>query len=316
MFNNASRNRTPFILVLLCFVLVFAVSCDENWITGSSSSGSVNELPSNGDNPKDKGNSGHDEIDLPLLNNVNEVLLIGNSHTHYNGGIDTYITALLNEIHPDTDYHIERCTEGGIGLIQHMVRDSTIDAINSRDWDVIVLQDHSIFTIEHYTWFVVGVRNMDAMVDSVGARSMLFMTWGKEWRPGMIDTVSVCYELMGKKVGAWVSPVGLVWAKVLEERPDIELYDPDGSHASMGGTWLATCVLFSSIFDESPQGHAVMDANVVPVEHQLYLAETAWTSVQEYNRRVHAPDRVTKGKQPVPQPPDDFQPFELPVSGN
>ena len=68
--------------------------------------------------------------------------------------------------------------------------------------------------------------------------------------------------------------------------------------------------------DRAAFSRLARDANVVPVEHQLYLAETAWTFVQEYNRRVHVPDRSTTGLPPVPQPPDDFQPLELPVSGN
>ena len=51
-----------------------------------------------------------------------------------------------------------------------------------------------------------------------------------------------------------MAPVGLAWQQVRREHPEIGLWDPDGSHPSRAGTYLAACVLYATLFGESPEG--------------------------------------------------------------
>ena len=50
------------------------------------------------------------------------------------------------------------------------------------------------------------------------------------------------------------APVGRVWDRVMKEHPEINLYQPDGSHPSPAGAYLAACVLYATVYGESPEG--------------------------------------------------------------
>ena len=50
------------------------------------------------------------------------------------------------------------------------------------------------------------------------------------------------------------APVGRAWDRVMKDHPEINLYQPDGSHPSPAGAYLAACVLYATIYGESPEG--------------------------------------------------------------
>ncbi|MBK9629341.1 MAG: hypothetical protein IPO56_17065 [Flavobacteriales bacterium] len=50
---------------------------------------------------------------------------------------------------------------------------------------------------------------------------------------------------------AYTAPVGVAWKQVRDTHPLINLYAADGSHPSVEGTYLAACVFYCTIFQES-----------------------------------------------------------------
>jgi len=76
---------------------------------------------------------------------------------------------------------------------------------------------------------------------------------------------------LAKETGATVIPVGRVWEKVRSIRPDIQLFDKDGSHPSPAGTYLTACVVYTVLSGKSPIG---LPARVVTQDRnneKLYL---------------------------------------------
>jgi len=53
---------------------------------------------------------------------------------------------------------------------------------------------------------------------------------------------------------AMVAPVGIAFARSMNLDSTLNLYSPDNSHPSMQGTYLAACVFYASIFQNSPVG--------------------------------------------------------------
>ncbi len=49
-----------------------------------------------------------------------------------------------------------------------------------------------------------------------------------------------------------VAPVGVAWARVRRQYPALNLYNPDGSHPSLEGSYLAACVMYTSFFVRQP----------------------------------------------------------------
>ena len=50
-----------------------------------------------------------------------------------------------------------------------------------------------------------------------------------------------------ERIGALLAPVGENWWKYQESRPDMEMYDRDGAHASQAGSGFAAGVIWEAI---------------------------------------------------------------------
>ena len=206
------------------------------------------------------------------------VLFIGNSYTYYNN-----YPMMLKEIAWYEGHHLD-CTfytHGGYTMKQHLADKVSREAVEVGGFDYAFLQDQSAHALRigsSADQDVVGY--MGKMVDRVKefspkAKCIIEMTWGR--RDGdngiktskkLVDLYNACphyftsYEAMQKgltdnniamaqKVGAGISPVGIAWAIVRRERPDINLYVKDGSHPSYAGSYLAAAVGYLTLFPES-----------------------------------------------------------------
>ncbi len=82
-----------------------------------------------------------------------------------------------------------------------------------------------------------------------GVEPVVYMTWAEKRFPEnqqkMIDTC----EKLARDHGTLLAPIGCVWQKVQQERPDIELYHTDGEHAGPYGDFLIAAVLCSLFAD-------------------------------------------------------------------
>jgi hypothetical protein len=56
---------------------------------------------------------------------------------------------------------------------------------------------------------------------------------------------------------------------------------PDREHTSIYGTYLATCIVFATIYDRDPSGFAYVPSGVT-VEEAAFLQRIAWQTVQDY----------------------------------
>ena len=57
------------------------------------------------------------------------------------------------------------------------------------------------------------------------------------------------------------------------------LHDKDGSHPTLAGSYLAACVFFAVLFDETPVGIPAELNGLTPADVRL-LQTTAWETVQ------------------------------------
>jgi hypothetical protein len=81
----------------------------------------------------------------------------------------------------------------------------------------------------------------------------------------MQSQLEVGYRTIGDELGATVAPVGLAWQEAVQTKPDVALWDADGSHPALPGSYLAACVLYTTLFGKSPEGldyHASLPAEV------------------------------------------------------
>ena len=183
-----------------------------------------------------------------------KVLFVGNSYTYF-----WNLSSLVELMARDRGLAMEtrHSTSGGVSLGIHWRGErelETRERIGSGEYDAVILQDHSMRAIEHPDSLMhFGELFIDEILQA-GARPYLYLTWARRWNPLMQDQISRTYRQLGKEKNAEVVPVGIAWELARSLRPDLELYDPDGSHPSISGTYLTACVFFAALTGQSPVG--------------------------------------------------------------
>ena len=153
----------------------------------------------------------------------------------------------------------------------------------------MVLQEQSIVPAleqSRTSYMYPAARTLVTWIRNSGAEPVFFMTWGHQnGEPtfGIHDYGSMQGALMSgymtiaDELSAAVAPVGSAWQEVLQLDTGIELWQSDGSHPTESGTYLAACVFYAAIFQESPQGLSYTAG--IPEETAQTLQSVATTVV-------------------------------------
>ncbi len=216
---------------------------------------------------------------------LDKVLFIGNSFTYYNNGLHghfrrlTFAAGLFTRENSRTRI----ATISGGHLPEH--EGGFEHVLGTDDWDVVVLQGHSLGPIGEETAepFRRTARKFARIAREHDTRPVFFMTWAYSDRPEMTAQLDEAYTGIGRELDATVVPVGLAFAAVTTARPEIELRTADARHPSLAGTYLAACTFFAVLHGQSPEG-LDYDAGLGE-ETALYLQRAAWRAVQTYKKR-------------------------------
>ena len=194
------------------------------------------------------------------------ILFIGNSFTFVNGGLDKQLKGLV----PTTE---AVCIAlGGYTLGKHWADGNAILKIHESKWDYVILQEQSQLPVINQKEFYDYVRKFDEEIRSSGAKTILLMTWERpdSRKFGVTtDNIAAAYTAIGKELGVKVAPAGLAFARSIFNKPELTLYSQDG-HPTMEGTYLAACVLYQTIFENSPVGNPYSEQSI-PAEMRSYL---------------------------------------------
>ena len=110
-------------------------------------------------------------------------------------------------------------------------------------------------------WFTSKEATRSVM--NAGGETLLYMTWGRQ--KGLAEEGFKDYDSMqarltegyleiAKELNLRVAPVGEAWKAALRIDPNLELWQGDGSHPTLEGTYLTACVFYSTLYQQSPAG--------------------------------------------------------------
>ena len=197
-----------------------------------------------------------------------QVLFIGNSYTYMND-----LPELINQIAISKGNSLiyESHTPGGSTLMQHASNSNVQSLLNATEWDYVILQEQSQnpsfppsqVASQVYPYaesLCEDIREANPCTEPV-----FFMTWGREngdsqncasYPPictyeGMQDRLTESYTEMAQNNESLLAPIGIAWKNIREQHPEINLYSSDGSHPSIQGSYLAACVFYAILFDDS-----------------------------------------------------------------
>lgn len=173
------------------------------------------------------------------------VLFLGNSYTYYNhlaGLVEGFARAAGGR-----PVEARSVTLGGATL-ETLYRDTgALSVLRHGKWDVVVLQEQSTLGVHLHngdavinlpTAFHTWARVWDGEIRARGARTVFLQTWARRGRREQQPHLNWSYAAIAKELDAGLIPAGMAFQLV----DGIELHQPDGSHPSAAGSYLAACV--------------------------------------------------------------------------
>ena len=217
------------------------------------------------------------------------ILFIGNSLTYRQDGIYTHLEKLAASTDPPCILQTEKSVKGGATLKTHWERPEPREAIIKADCDVVVLQED--LPEINVSYFQEYARRFVLEIRKAKSRPILLMAWYYP-RLGWISTAEIARAHLdiAKELNVEVAPVGLAWQRSIKKRSDLDLYVADHEHASIYGTYLATCVVYATLFGRSPVGLCYTPSGISTVD-AVFLQYTAWETCQKWKRRF--PSKTT-----------------------
>lgn len=225
-----------------------------------------------------------------------KVLFVGNSYTYF---WNLPLSVMTMAESQNIDLQTRQSTAGGVNLGQHWRGEKkleTLSILKAGEFDAIVLQDHSLQAIRYPDSLMYYGRKLQEILAPSGADIYLYLTWAREWDPYMQDSITIGYKSLAQAIDASIVPVGPAWARARSLRPELKLYDPDGSHPSPTGTYLSACVFFGVLTGQSPIGLPerliTKDANGQPLylniqapNDAIFCQKVAWEIIQNWAKQ-------------------------------
>ena len=177
----------------------------------------------------------------------------------------------------DTVTH-DSSTPGGHTAQQHASNATTLGKIAQGGWDFVTIQcqsqepSFSQAQVLAQTYPYVKFLDSAIQANSNCAETLYYMTWGRingdlqnypnDTYNAMQQRLRNGYMMFADSTNSSISPVGPAWKVMRDNYPNINLYNPDGSHPSANGTYLAACVFYCSLFKKSCVGSMYLPAGV------------------------------------------------------
>jgi hypothetical protein len=191
------------------------------------------------------------------------VFFIGNSYTTVNN-----LPEVFAKLSDSGGNKVETgvAAIGGWRLADAAASKDTRDGLASKKWDYVILQEQSqvpASTESRNMFMIPAVRELTGLIYPSGALPILFITWGHRdgWSENglpdyasMQNAINDGYMGIARDKKITVAPVGYAWQAARSQYPLIDLWQADGSHPSQAGTYLAACVFYAIIFNQSPEG--------------------------------------------------------------
>src|SRR5206468_12708287 len=139
-----------------------------------------------------------------------KVLFIGNSFTARND-LPGLIARLAAARGKSLEHRL--ISAGGASLRTHWNGGEALKAIQSGQYDHVVLQEQSTLPVKNARRMHENVRLFDEAVRASGARTVLYVTWARLSAPQSQQLITDAYADVGRELGATVAPVGPAWQR-------------------------------------------------------------------------------------------------------
>jgi len=186
------------------------------------------------------------------------VLLVGNSYIYYNN-LAQMIGLITDSL--DTKIICKKSTIGAATLGQHWNSErglNTKKIIANNKFDIVVIQDNSMWPLEHKDSLLLYGNLFCQYIRANGAKPYLYNTWAREKTPQTQSKINEAYSELAKAQSAVNVEVGSSFELARKTIPTMNLFHPDGSHPSAAGTFLIALSFIKKITGTLPKKYATV----------------------------------------------------------
>ena len=203
----------------------------------------------------------------PAAGSRPKILFVGNSHVFYNNLSLMFLNIVNGQGRKST---VKELSSGYYSLKQYADTQDQGGALldktlNKERWDFVILQENTSMALSAAAQeeMFPSARILDEKIKAAGGQSLFLMTWApkngiksgfKQLKKEEVQAdVAESYSAIADELDALLAPAGIGFMRCAEAYPDIELWDPDKQHPSQAGSYLAACILYAVIYQESPE---------------------------------------------------------------
>jgi len=226
------------------------------------------------------------------LSNKN-ILFVGNSYLYYNNSLHNHVKRMAIERFPSYEekFIYKSSTIGGARSwhhnFKHLLESKNLGVNES--FDLLILQGGSAEPLSKNSRVIFKntVKEVNEIAKGYGTKLALYMTHAyvapdKRYEANMINKISSLYINAAKENNVKVIPVGIGFENAYKENPNIQLHNLDGTHPSLLGTYLAACIVYGVLYDDSPVGIDYNYFGKVSDQDRIFIQKIAYETITNF----------------------------------
>ena len=237
-----TRNKI-FLLIMLCIAIAFVLSACQSEANTQVADEAPPIEPTEMIEP------------APAPEYPRNIVFLGNAIIGENGGVEIHLQKMVAEIDslPDIEVGTAYKAYSSVGKMWTQAKNE----YDIEDIDCVV-----VFETFQNIWeggagksdFFANIRRIESQAKDVGAETIMLMGWGHGEYGVYTQDIADTHNEIAEELGIKVAPVGLAFDAVLNERPDYDLFTDKNIFLTWRATYLATMVLYATIYEENPAG--------------------------------------------------------------
>lgn len=203
-----------------------------------------------------------------------KVLMMGNSHTHFNS-LPIRLEAILRVAYPGKTVAVV-VAPASLFLDDHLRYQPTLDLLKNQKWNAVIFQAQKYSSSGAFSYSTSEAATLVGLARQSNALPVLFPEWP---RRGIEETnrIFAQHVEIAEQAPACIAPIGQAWDIALQRHPELPLYADDGNHSAPVGAQLTAFVLFATLSGKPPSSLPdIAGLDVSPqVQSQLRLVVDA-----------------------------------------
>ena len=183
-----------------------------------------------------------------LVSASTTMLFVGNSYTFGNDGLWSITENIYQSATGDTLVTLHH-TQGGATFQDHWNNPDLMELIQTQNIDIAIFQEQSCMPVIGPSLTYQYGDSLALLCVSRGIQPSFLMTWARKNDFLMLKGLDAAYSRMGHRHMCPVAPCGRGFQMLQGVYPLLDLYEGDGAHPSLAGSYLAGCIVAVSVLE-------------------------------------------------------------------